>query len=101
MIPFCRIFVSCSKLTLEKPPTIRQALSKYISEALDHAPSVIVLDDLDSLIAPPSSDLEGSQPSSSSAALIEFLADILDEYEARLLCCCPALFFCAYLVTFL
>ncbi|KAL0314374.1 UNVERIFIED_CONTAM: Peroxisome biogenesis protein 1 [Sesamum angustifolium] len=79
------VFVSCSRLTLEKPPTIRQALSNYISEALDHAPSVIVLDDLDSLIAP-SSDLEGSQPSSSSAALIEFLADILDEYEARLLC---------------
>ncbi|KAL0351545.1 UNVERIFIED_CONTAM: Peroxisome biogenesis protein 1 [Sesamum calycinum] len=78
------VFVSCSRLTLEKPPTIRQALSNYISEALDHAPSVIVLDDLDSLIAP-SSDLEGSQPSSSSAALIEFLADILDEYEARLL----------------
>ncbi|KAK4391024.1 Peroxisome biogenesis protein 1 [Sesamum angolense] len=84
------VFVSCSRLTLEKPPTIRRALSNYISEALDHAPSVIVLDDLDSLIAP-SSDLEGSQPSSSSAALIEFLADILDEYEARLLCS-PILF---------
>ncbi|KAK4490148.1 hypothetical protein RD792_000805 [Penstemon davidsonii] len=79
------VFVSCSKLTLEKPPTIRQAISSYISEALDHAPSVIIFDDLDSIIAP-SSDLEGSQPSSSSAALIEFLADILDEYEARLLC---------------
>ncbi|KAK4429598.1 Peroxisome biogenesis protein 1 [Sesamum alatum] len=76
------VFVSCSKLTLEKPPTIRQALSNYISEALDHAPAVIILDDLDSLIAP-SSDLEGSQPSSSSAALIEFLADILDEYEEK------------------
>ncbi|GFQ01659.1 peroxisome biogenesis protein 1 [Phtheirospermum japonicum] len=77
------VFVSCSKLTLEKPATIRQALSGYVSEALDHAPSLIILDDLDSLIAP-SSDLEGSQPSPSSAALIEFLADILDEYEARL-----------------
>ncbi|KAL0360292.1 UNVERIFIED_CONTAM: Peroxisome biogenesis protein 1 [Sesamum radiatum] len=33
------VFVSCSRLTLEKPPTIRQALSNYISEALDHAPS--------------------------------------------------------------
>ncbi|KAK6114943.1 hypothetical protein DH2020_007212 [Rehmannia glutinosa] len=77
------VFVSCSRLTLEKPQTIRQALSSYISEALDHAPSLIVLDDLDSLIAP-SSDLEGSQPSPSSAALIEFLADILDDYEARL-----------------
>ncbi|KAL3641202.1 hypothetical protein CASFOL_016170 [Castilleja foliolosa] len=74
------VFVSCSKLTLEKPATIRQALSGHISEALDHAPSLIILDDLDSLIAP-SSDLEGSQPSPSSAALIQFLADILDEYE--------------------
>ncbi|CAA0831690.1 Peroxisome biogenesis protein 1, partial [Striga hermonthica] len=77
------VFVSCSKLTLEKPSTIHQALSGYISEALDHAPSLIILDDLDSLFAP-SSDLEGSQPSPSSAALVEFLADILDEYEARL-----------------
>ncbi|GER49139.1 peroxisome biogenesis protein 1 [Striga asiatica] len=77
------VFVSCSKLTLEKPSTIHQALSRYISEALDHAPSLVILDDLDSLFAP-SSDLEGSQPSPSSAALVEFLADILDEYEARL-----------------
>ncbi|KAL3638865.1 Peroxisome biosynthesis protein pex1 [Castilleja foliolosa] len=76
------VFVSCSKLTLEKPATIHQALSGHISEALDHAPSLIILDDLDSLIAP-SSDLGGSQPSSSSAALIQFLADILDEYEEQ------------------
>ncbi|KAL6515496.1 hypothetical protein OROHE_018530 [Orobanche hederae] len=75
-------FISCSKLTLEKPATILQKLSGYISEALDHAPSLVILDDLDSLIAP-SSDLEGSQPSPSSAALIEFLADILDEYEEK------------------
>ncbi|KAH6832757.1 peroxisome 1 [Perilla frutescens var. hirtella] len=78
------VFVSCSRLTLEKPSTIRQMLSSNISEALDHAPSVIILDDLDSLVAS-SSDLEGSQPSSSSAAIIEFLADLLD--EARLLFC--------------
>ncbi|KAL3845479.1 hypothetical protein ACJIZ3_002882 [Penstemon smallii] len=76
------VFVSCSKLTLEKPPSIRHAISSNISEALDHAPSVIIFDDLDSIIAP-SSDLEGSQPSSSSAALVEFLADILDEYEEK------------------
>ncbi|KAL6515229.1 hypothetical protein OROHE_018861 [Orobanche hederae] len=75
-------FISCSKLTLEKPATILQKLSGYISEALDHAPSLVILDDLDSLIAP-SSDLEGSQPSLSSAALIEFLADMLDEYEEK------------------
>lgn len=75
--------MSCSRLTLEKPSTVRQVLSSNISEALDHAPSVIILDDLDSLVGS-SSDLEGSQPSSSFAALIEFLADILD--EARRLC---------------
>lgn len=74
--------MSCSRLTLEKPSTIRQVLSSNISEALDHAPSVIILDDLDSLVAS-SSDIEGSQPSPSSAAFVEFLADILD--EARLL----------------
>ncbi|XP_042033019.1 peroxisome biogenesis protein 1-like [Salvia splendens] len=79
------VFVSCSRLTLEKPSTIRQELSRNISEALDHAPSVIILDDLDSLVAS-SSDLEGSQPSSSSAAFIEFLADILDEGKQRSFC---------------
>ncbi|KAH6765488.1 peroxisome 1 [Perilla frutescens var. hirtella] len=79
------VFVSCSRLTLEKPSTIRQLLSSSISEALDHAPSVIILDDLDSLVSS-SSDLEGSQPSSSSAALIEFLADLLDEGKQRSLC---------------
>ncbi|XP_051139215.1 peroxisome biogenesis protein 1 isoform X1 [Andrographis paniculata] len=73
------VFISCSRLTLEKPSSIRQTLSVRISEALDHAPSIVILDDLDSLIAP-SSDLEGSQLSSSSTALVEFLADILDEY---------------------
>ncbi|KAL8481932.1 hypothetical protein ACS0TY_028178 [Phlomoides rotata] len=76
------VFVSCSRLTLEKPSTIRQVLSSHISEALDHAPSVVILDDLDNLVAS-SSDLDASQPSSSSAALIEFIADILDEYEEK------------------
>lgn len=92
----CRVLISCSRLTLEKPLTIRQVLSNYFSEALDHAPSVIILDDLDSLIAP-SSELEGMQPSSSSDALIEFLADILDEYEARLPLC-PIFLLCEILL---
>lgn len=76
---------------MEKPSTVRQVFSSHISEALDHAPSVVILDDLDNLVAS-SSDLDGSQPSSSSTALIEFIADILDEYEARL-SCYPILFF--------
>ncbi|KZV23186.1 peroxisome biogenesis protein 1 [Dorcoceras hygrometricum] len=79
------VFVSCSRLALEKSSTIHKALSSYVSEALDHSPSVVIFDDLDSIIAP-SSDFEGSQSQTSSAALVEFLTDILDEYEARSLC---------------
>ncbi|XP_073122071.1 peroxisomal ATPase PEX1 [Henckelia pumila] len=75
------VFVSCSRLALEKSSNIHKALSSYVSEALDHSPSVIIFDDLDSIIAP-SSDFEGSQ-SQTSAALIEFFTDILDEYEEK------------------
>ncbi|XP_059656844.1 peroxisomal ATPase PEX1 isoform X2 [Cornus florida] len=81
------VFVCCSKLALEKSSTIRQALSGYISEALDHAPSVVIFDDLDNIITS-SSDSEGSQPSSSIAALTEFLTDIMDEYEEKRRCSC-------------
>ncbi|XP_024030146.1 peroxisome biogenesis protein 1 isoform X1 [Morus notabilis] len=81
------VFVCCSKLSLEKAPSIRQALSGHISEALDNAPSLVILDDLDCIIAS-SSDSEGSQASSSATALAEFLTDIIDEYrEKRKLAC--------------
>ncbi|WRX26680.1 ATPase [Theobroma cacao] len=76
------IFICCSGLALEKPPTIRQALSSFVSEALDHAPSVVVFDDLDSIIQS-SSDSEGSQPSASVVALTKFLTDIIDEYGEK------------------
>ncbi|KAK1361426.1 Peroxin-1 [Heracleum sosnowskyi] len=76
------VFVSCSGLASEKSPTIHQEISGYISEALDHAPSVIIFDDLDSILAT-SSDTEGSQPSLSLMALTEFLTDIMDEYEEK------------------
>nr|XP_016459470.1 PREDICTED: peroxisome biogenesis protein 1-like isoform X1 [Nicotiana tabacum] len=75
-------FLSCSKLALEKPSTIRQTLLSYVADALDHAPSVVVFDDLDSIIAA-SSESDASQPSSSSAVLAENFADIMDEYEEK------------------
>lgn len=79
------MFVCCSRLASEKSPTIRQILSGYISEALEHAPSVVIFDDLDSILAS-SSDSEGShQPSLSLMALTEFLTDIMDEYEVMVL----------------
>lgn len=68
---------------MEKPSTIRQTLLSYVADALDHAPSVVVFDDLDSIIAA-SSESDASQPSSSSAVLAENFADIIDEYEVRL-----------------
>nr|GMD74275.1 peroxisome biogenesis protein 1 isoform X2 [Ipomoea batatas] len=76
------VSVSCSKLALEKPSSLRQALVRYISEAMEHAPSIVIFDDLDSIIAS-SSESDGSQPSSSSTALVQFFADIMDEYEEK------------------
>lgn len=73
------MFVGCSGLALEKASTIRQALSGYISEALDRAPSLIIFDDLDSIISSPS-DTEGHQSLTSVVSLTKFLTDIMDEY---------------------
>jgi len=87
----CRIFVSCSKLALEKVPVIRQELANHVTEALNHAPSVVIFDDLDSIISTP--DSEGSQLLMSVAGLTDFLIDIMDEYRVRSM---PFLLFTAY-----
>ncbi|XP_044496764.1 peroxisome biogenesis protein 1 isoform X2 [Mangifera indica] len=76
------VFICCSKLALEKGSAIHQALSDFISEALDHAPSVVIFDDLDSIISS-SSNSDGSQSSTSVIALTKFLADIMDEYGEK------------------
>lgn len=93
----CRIFVSCSKLALEKVPIIRKELANHITEALNHAPSIVIFDDLDSIISTP--DSEGSQPSMSVAGLTDFLVDIMDEYGVRslplVLCTADSLKCCA------
>ena len=80
----CRVFVSCSKLAVEKAPSIRQTLSRCITEALDNAPSLVIFDDLDSIISS-NSDSEGSQSSSPMTALTEFLTDIIDEHGVLIL----------------
>ncbi|GLU22567.1 hypothetical protein SLE2022_386330 [Rubroshorea leprosula] len=76
------IFINCSELAAEKGPTIRHALSNFVSEALDHSPSVVILDDLDSIIST-SSDSEGSQPSNPDVSLVKFLTDVMDEYGEK------------------
>ncbi|KAF9689930.1 hypothetical protein SADUNF_Sadunf01G0143400 [Salix dunnii] len=81
------VFVSCSGLALDKASAIRQTLSASISEALDHAPSLVIFDDLDTIVSS-SSDSEGSQPSTSVVALTKFLSDFIDEYGEKRKCTC-------------
>ncbi|KAL5977211.1 hypothetical protein ACLOJK_021553 [Asimina triloba] len=81
------VFVSGSKLAIEKALTIRQAFGNCMSEALDHSPSLIILDDLDSVVSS-SAESEGSQLSVSSGALVEFIQDIIDEYGDKRLSSC-------------
>ncbi|XP_020878129.1 peroxisome biogenesis protein 1 isoform X3 [Arabidopsis lyrata subsp. lyrata] len=73
------ILVSCSTLALEKVQHIHQVLSSVIAEGLEHAPSVIILDDLDSIISS-SSDTEGTQASVGVTMLTKFLTDVIDDY---------------------
>ncbi|XP_021758011.1 peroxisome biogenesis protein 1-like isoform X2 [Chenopodium quinoa] len=76
------VFIPCSALAVEKVTSIRQMLCDYLSDALDNAPSVIIFDDLDSIITS-SSDAEGSQPSASVVVLTEFITGIMDEYGEK------------------
>ncbi|KAL9239816.1 hypothetical protein vseg_014099 [Gypsophila vaccaria] len=75
------VFIGCSAFSMEKA-SIRQVLCDHLSEALDNAPSIIVLDDLDSIVTS-GSDTEGSQMSASVVALAKFIAEIIDEYGEK------------------
>ena len=77
-----RIYRDCSKLSLGKAKETRQAIEDSISEALLHSPSIIIFDDLDSVISV-SSDPQVSQSSSSSDSPVRYLADIMDEFKVR------------------
>ncbi|XP_062195469.1 peroxisomal ATPase PEX1-like [Phragmites australis] len=76
------IYIECSKLALGKAKETRQTIEDSISEALLHSPSIIIFDDLDSVISV-SSDPQVSQSSSSSDSLVRYLADIMDEYKDK------------------
>lgn len=76
------VFVKCSELASEQAEVVRDVLWRAVSEALDHTPSVLVLDDLDSAISS-SSDSEASEHSRSAMGLAEFLADLIDACQDR------------------
>ncbi|KAL5731551.1 hypothetical protein ACHQM5_004270 [Ranunculus cassubicifolius] len=76
------VYVNCSRLSLEKISVIQQEIKGYLSEALEHLPSLVIFDDLDSIVSS-SPDSEGSQTSTSTTALLEFLTDIMDDYGEK------------------
>ena len=78
-----RIYIDCSKLALGKAKETRQEIEDRMSEALLHSPSIIIFDDLDSVISV-SSDPQVSQSSSSSDSRVRYLTDIMDEYKVRI-----------------
>ncbi|KAF3771616.1 Peroxisome biogenesis protein 1 [Nymphaea thermarum] len=74
------VFVRCSKLAVEKLQSVRQGLANYISEALDHSPSLVIFDDLDNVLSS-SSEPEASPASNAVISVAEFLSDVIDEFR--------------------
>jgi SpoVK/Ycf46/Vps4 family AAA+-type ATPase len=73
-----RVIMSCGELVGGEAEMIRRVLEDAIAEAVDHAPSLIILDDLDGLIPGGS---EGPEPATTVVALAEFLGDLMDLYQ--------------------
>jgi hypothetical protein len=73
-----RVIVSCGELVGGEAEMIRRVLEDAVAEAVDHAPSLIILDDLDGLIPGGS---EGPEPATTVVALSEFLGDLMDLYQ--------------------
>lgn len=55
---------------------IRGVLQDAVLEAVHHAPSLIILDDLDSLLSAAESD--GPEPGVAVLSIAEYLADLMD-----------------------
>lgn len=72
-----RVIVRCNKLVGEQASSIRNLLQDAVSEALDHAPALVILDDLDALLPKE----EGPEPATAVMALAEFLGDLMDLYQ--------------------
>eukprot|EP00250_Pteridium_aquilinum_P022401 c25371_g1_i3 orf=160-3567(+) len=75
-----KVIVKCAKLVGEQAQAIRAAIEEAVFEALQHAPSLIILDDLDMAI-PSNLNSENSEPSTSSVVLSEYLSDLLDTFR--------------------
>lgn len=75
------VYVACSKLAIENNKNQLQAIADCIYEAIVHFPSIVVFDDLESLISF-SSENKKSQ-SSNPSAIVKYLVDVLDDYRDK------------------
>ncbi|XP_014757702.1 peroxisome biogenesis protein 1 isoform X2 [Brachypodium distachyon] len=75
------VYVACSKLAIENNKNQLQAIADCIYEAIVHFPSILVFDDLESLISF-SSENKKSQ-SSNPSAIVKYLVDVLDDYRDK------------------
>jgi hypothetical protein len=70
--------MSCGELVGGEAGMVWRVLEDVVAEAVNHAPSLIILDDLDGLIP---FGLEGPKPATTVVALAEFLGDLIDLYQ--------------------
>ncbi|KAL3690911.1 hypothetical protein R1sor_004562 [Riccia sorocarpa] len=76
-----RVMVPCAELVGEQAMLIREVLHNAVLEAVHHAPSLIILDDLDALLS--AGESEGPEPSIAVLSIAEYIADLMDLCQGR------------------
>ncbi|KAA6429601.1 MAG: peroxisome biogenesis 1-like [Trebouxia sp. A1-2] len=74
------VTVNCQDVANDSPPNIMKHLIPKIQEGMDCMPSLLILDDLH-LICPAPGDSPENPNGNSSAALVEFVCDVLDSFR--------------------
>lgn len=76
------IFVECRNLRGVKMETVKSKLTEIFDEAASHAPSVVVLDNLDALV--PEEDESGGPANEQSRRIAELLVTLMQQNRARM-----------------
>ncbi|KAL0051151.1 hypothetical protein WJX82_002808 [Trebouxia sp. C0006] len=74
------VTVNCQDVANDSPPNMMKHLIPKIQEAMECMPSLLILDDLH-LICPAPGDSPENPSGNSSAALVEFVCDVLDSFR--------------------
>eukprot|EP00898_Chlorokybus_atmophyticus_P005332 jgi/Chlat1/57/ChrspC240389S00935 len=82
------VVLRCNELVGEQPEKLEESLKRIVQEAVDYAPSVVILDDLDAIL--PAS--EGGAASESNAALSGYLCELMDNCQRSMLDACPIVY---------